>query len=221
MQFGLADELIDNIRDLFTDEQTRLHVSLRQGLSIKQYQIQNATHEALVMALGILETFNRERENYFAKKSVKESLKLLQERNENSWKDLQINERLQRLMAGVGFLAADIGLSDEAEALFASLSLLSPDNVHPLLGIAYTKLVSGFAQEALEVIRNKVLNMAPGNDLGLAFLALAYDELNKPEEALAAAAAVITADRDESAVALALEVQRSLDHPEFVQKMAF
>jgi hypothetical protein len=186
---------------------------LQQGLTIREYQVLDATHQALAKALGILEKFSREVDKYCTDPSVINCLELIQHRNETKWKDLPENELLQKLMGATGFLAADMGLAGEAESLFHILALLDQGNIYPLLGLAYTKLVTGSAKEALEVIRNKVLNMAPGSDLGLAFLALAYDSLSKTDEALAAASAVIAANRDDSAVALALEVQRSLGQP--------
>ena len=209
----IAEKLIHPIQDLLNHELTKLQVSLRQGLSIKEYQAQDVTHQALVIALGILEAFNRQLDEYCADHSVNQCLKLIQDRNENTWPDLPENERVQRILAGIGFLAADMGLPNEAEVLFEILALRDPDTIYPLLGLAYVKLCIGSAHEALELIRNKVLNKAPGSDLGLAFLALACAELGKTEEALAAASAVITADRDESAVTLAFEVQNNLVQP--------
>lgn len=208
-----SEKLTQRIQDLFRDQQIKVHHCMQQGLAIKDYQFQDRTHQCLLTAIGILETFNGQYDKYYAVKAVEQCLKLIQERYDGGWKDLPKDECLQRLLAGVGFLAADMDLTDEAEYLFNALALLDPGNVHPLLGIAYTKLVAGSAHQALEVIREKVLNLAPGNDLGLALLALTYDALNKTEEALAAASAVITANRDEAAVVLAREVQSNLGNP--------
>lgn len=213
MQPGTAEKLSRYIEALFREKLTKLKSSLRQGLPVKEYQVQEATCKALVNALGILETFYNGLDKYCADDSVKQCLNIIQARNEKEWKDLPENERLQRMLAGIGFLGADMGLPDEAEALFDILALLAPDNVHPLLGTAYIKLTTGSAHEALEVIQDKVLNKAPGNDLGLAFLALTYANLSKTREALAAATAVITANRDAPAVELAIEVQQSLAQP--------
>jgi predicted Zn-dependent protease len=213
MQPDSAKKLVNWLQDLFGQELVKLKIVLQQGLPIKEYQILDAAHQALVKTLVILETFSRESDKYCSDPSVIQCLELIQHRNENNWVNLPENELLQKLMAATGFLAADMGLQDEAESLFRILAQQYPDNVNPMLGLAYAKLLAGSAKEALEVIRNKVLNMAPGNDLGLAFLALTYNSLRKTDEALAAASAVIAANRDDAAVALALEIQRSLGHP--------
>ena len=213
MEPDIAKKLTRWTQDLFDQELTNLKVSLREGLPVKEYRVQDATRQALVKALAILNIFSGEFDKHYADPSVMQCLEIIQNRNENEWAELPKNELLPRLMSGVGMLAADMGMPGEAESIFQILTLLEPENIHHWLGMAYTKLTSGSAHEALEVIHNKVLNMAPGNDLGLAFLALVYDSLNKTEEALAAASAVITANRVESAVILAREVQRSLCEP--------
>ncbi len=205
-----ARSLISSIQDLFAKELTKLQLCLRQGLPIREYQVRDVTHQALAVSLRVLETFTAEFEQYYIGHSVKQCLALIQDRHDTAWKNLPENERLQRMMAAIGFLASDMGLPDDAEVLFDTLVLLDPDNVYPLLGLAYVKLSRGAAHQALELIRHKVLDKSPGNDLGLAFLSMAHAELNQNGEALAAASAVITANRDESAVDLALEVQRSL-----------
>jgi tetratricopeptide (TPR) repeat protein len=213
MQTEIDEKLTHWMQDFLSGEHTKLQLSLRQGLAIKEYEIQDRTRQALGKAVAILDTFNGGYDTYCADESVGQCLELIQKRYENTWKDLPLKECLLKLMIGVGFLAVDIGLPGEAESLFDLLALLEPDDIHPLLGFAYTKLAAGSAEEALEVIHDKVLNLAPGNHLGLAFLALAYHQLNRTEEALAAASAVITVSHDEDAVTLALEIQRSLGQP--------
>lgn len=197
----------------FSEELTKLQASLRKGLGIKEYQSQDNIHQALVIALDILCIFNREHDRYYSDDSVQYCLEHTQDGFENKWKDFSDSELLERMLASVGILAVDIGRPNEAISLFNILVQISPGSIHCLLGLAYAKLYIGSANDALEVIRDKIMNLAPGNDLGLAFLALAYEQLNQPEEALAAASAVITANRDESAVSLAHEVRHSLGQP--------
>lgn len=214
MQPEIAEKLTRKIQALFRNEQINVHHCLQQGLALKEYQVQDRIYQALSIALDILETFSGESDKYCVIDEVEQCLKIIEDSFINgSWKDLAKNKNLPKLMGGIGFLAADMGLPDKAESLFHILALQAPDNAHTWLGIAYARLAAGSAHKALEVIREKVLNIAPGNDLGLAFLALAYDRLNKTEEALAAASAVITANRHESAVSLAREVQRCLGKP--------
>jgi tetratricopeptide (TPR) repeat protein len=198
------------MQESFSDELSKLQVSLRQGLAVKEYQHQDTVRCALMVSLGILKAFGMDFDKFCAIDSVNHSLEIIHTRYENKWKALPSHHCQHKLMIGAGFLAVDIELFKEAEELFHLLAQLEPDNVHPLLGLAYTKLNEGSAHEALAVIRDKVLSIAPGNDLGIAFLSLAYDALDMPEDALAAASAVIAADRDESAVRLAREVQNDI-----------
>ena len=203
-------ELIRWMQNFFDKAHRELQISLGQGLAIKEYQVRDTARQALEIAMGILESLSGEYDRFCAMDGVGESLKLIQKRYTEIWKDLPSDECLLKFVNGVGFLAADMGLPAEAESLFDLLALLEPGDVNPLMGLAYTHLFAGSAQKALEVIRDKVLNLAPGNDLGLAYLAMAYSLLNRAEEALAAASAVITAGRNEDAVAMALETQRYL-----------
>jgi hypothetical protein len=210
MQLDVAEKFIRWMQAFFGSELSKLQASLRGGLSIKEYQLQDTARHGLEISLNILETLDRDRDKFCSSDQVKQSLELIQKRYEDKWKVLSQNECRHKLMLGTGFLALDMELSNEAETLFHILALLEPDNVHPLLGLAYTKLSVGSAHESLAVIRDRVLTIAPGNDLGLAFLSLTYNALNMPEDALAAASAVITANRDEAAVTLAREVQDAI-----------
>lgn len=211
MQSVNAEKLIHWMQDFFGSELSKRQAALRRGLAIKEFQVQDTTRHALEISLTILKALDRNRDLFFLMEQVQQSLELIQTRYEDKWKALPLNECRNKLMLGTGFLALDIELSDEAQSLFHRLTLLEPDNVHPLLGLAYSKLIAGSARESLAVIRDKVLTISPGNDLGLAFLSLTYNALNMPEEALAAASAVITANRDEFAVTLARDVQDTIN----------
>lgn len=207
------EKMTQEIQDSFRRASVKLKASLSQGLPVRQYQIQEVTHRALVMAQGILECFGRDIAKYCANPRVMDCLELIADRHENRWVDLSEDERLRRMIAAIGFLADDMGFPADAEALFEMMATMEPDNIYALLGVAYVKLFNGSAPEALEIIRHRVLNIAPGSDLGLAYLALAYEKLNRNEEALAAASAVITANRDEEAVAMARKIQTGLGQP--------
>lgn len=198
------------MKNFLTDELAKLRVTLGKGLAINKYQLLDNTRRTLEASLSILEIFDRNHDQYCVRDSVKNCIELIEKRLDERWKSLPRNERLRKVMAGVGFLAVDMGLSDEAESLFQVLSQLEPDNVHPLLGLTYSKLCNGSVHEALSLIQDKVLNISPDSDLGIAFLSATYNALNRPEEALAAASAVIAANRDESAVILAREVRNSI-----------
>ena len=213
MHPDIAAKVISWISNFFSEEISDVSASLRQGLAIQEYQVKDATRQALMIGRDILEAFNRERDRYCADDAVKHCLELAQDGYENKWKDFSKTEFLERLLASTGILAVDIGLPEKAIALFNIQIQLAPDSLHPLMGLAYANLYIGSPHEAMQVIREKILTIEPGNDLGLAFLALAYQELRQPEEALAAASAVIVANRDDSAVSLAREVQRSLGRP--------
>lgn len=210
MQPDIDGKMTYWMQNFFMGELADIQIRLRQGLAIKEYQVIDTSRQAIELSLSILESFHKECDKFCASQSVKHSLEIIQESYNDRWQALPKNKCLHKLMVCIGFLAVDIQLPDEAELLFSSLLMLEPDDVNPLLGIAYTKLCIGSAHEALDVIRNKVLNNSPGNDLGLAFLSVAYNALDRPEEALAAASAVITADRDESAVTLARIMQNEI-----------
>jgi tetratricopeptide (TPR) repeat protein len=213
MQPDTAQKLTSKIQDLFSEEHARLNLSIQQGVSPKDYQVMDNNLQALLIAQSILETFNGEFDKHYTTETVKQCFDRMNDSYEKEWKDLPKIECAQKFMGGVGILAMDIGLPLEAEPLFHLLAQLDPENVNSLLGLAFTKLSVGDTQEALKVLQDKVLTIEPGNDLGLAFLALAHFQLNNTEEALAAASAVIAADRDESAVTLACEIQSWIDKP--------
>jgi tetratricopeptide (TPR) repeat protein len=64
-------------------------------------------------------------------------------------------EVIERLTE-VGFLASECGLHDAAQAIFADLAKIKPDNPSPLIGAAMVRARRGESEQAIEQLRQVV-----------------------------------------------------------------
>jgi hypothetical protein len=81
-----------------------------------------------------------------------------------------------RVLARIGFMAADAGQAAVARPLFAALRVVCPGAVMPFVGQAVTEMGVGRHAEAARLLREEGLREHPGAGELAAFLGLALAE---------------------------------------------
>jgi tetratricopeptide (TPR) repeat protein len=120
-------------------------------------------------------------------------------------------EVLERLTE-VGFLASECGLHGAAEAIFADLTKIKPDNPSPLIGAAMVQARRGEVPQAIEQLRQAV-GRYPDSEMAKAMLGT-YLVHTGSKGALALFDDVLGTGRDSAAVNVVrccLELARRLE----------
>lgn len=81
--------------------------------------------------------------------------------------------RLHQLLAKIAFLTADCHALPIAEKLFQSLHKAKPQHETPVIGLAYTALLGSKFDEAIALLKDKVLAIHPNNYTAKAYLGFA------------------------------------------------
>lgn len=80
---------------------------------------------------------------------------------------------LYQLLAKIAFLTADCQALPIAEKIFQSIHKAKPEHQTPIVGLAYTALLASKFDEAVTLLRDKVLAANPDNPTAKAYLGLA------------------------------------------------
>lgn len=86
--------------------------------------------------------------------------------------DTQHN-RLYQLLAKIAFLTADCQALPIAEKIFQAIHQAQSDHETPIIGLAYAALLGSKFDEAVTLLRDKVLAANPNNPTAKAYLGLA------------------------------------------------
>jgi cytochrome c-type biogenesis protein CcmH/NrfG len=105
----------------------------------------------------------------------------------------------KRLIAEIGFLAADARNSKAAQAIFEGLVAISPDQPYPYIGLAMAKMSAGDPEAAVRILREKALPAYPDEEDIHVFLALALAEAKKPAECRKVLTAMLAVNKPDSA----------------------
>ena len=114
--------------------------------------------------------------------------------------------KLMKLLSEIGFLALETGLSKNAKAIFDGLKAVRPESELPIIGLASIAIVTGKAQDAINMLEKEALKIKPDSDLAKAYLGMSYKldgHGSKAEELLKE---VMKTGKDESALSIAKEM---------------
>lgn len=115
-----------------------------------------------------------------------------------------ITEDILKCLLETGIMATNLGLFARAEGIFNALLALRPQCETTLICLATTKIFSKRFDEAIHLLKERVLAVNPNNDAAKSVLGLALQEAGLTQEGYAVLATVSGNDKESKALAEAL-----------------
>tara|TARA_B100001248_G_scaffold262503_1_gene258916 strand:+ start:15295 stop:15681 length:387 start_codon:yes stop_codon:yes gene_type:complete len=115
-----------------------------------------------------------------------------------------IPEDTLKLLLETGIMATNLGLFSRAEGIFNGILALRPECQTTLICLATTKLLSKRFDEAIKILKEKVLTKNPENDAAKSILGLVLQEAGLSQEGRTVLESVSAQDKESKALAEAL-----------------
>ena len=87
-----------------------------------------------------------------------------------------------RLISEIGFMAASVGLAQPATRIFQGLKIIRPDRPFIFIGLALAHMLVGSWEEAIYILRDEGLQVAPESHELQLYLSLALFASQQPSQ---------------------------------------
>ncbi len=117
---------------------------------------------------------------------------------------MEVSVELLQQLSQIGYMACFQGSPEAGEEILEAVNLVKPDQAPTLVGLAMGRIAANKPEEAIHILRDRVLKIDPDHLTAKCFLGLALLETGKHSEGESYLKDVIAkGDEDQRSVAMA------------------